>query len=234
MSKLSSKYRVTSYDRLGHGYSTNIKYQFNLRSNSELVKKIVTELKLKQPMIIGHSYGGSIVAQLLTEHYNDKLDYMIIDSPLYKYEASSIYKLLSIPILGKAVGFIANYTIASDQIENGIRSSTINEDGDFLDVMVNERKSIWLQPKVLNSKAKESVNYQHDLMLISNKYKSIKANVILVTGNDDEKTFKSDVNKFSEEVSTDSLIEFTNTGHYIQFDKEENLIELIEKMMIEN
>ncbi len=233
-SKLSENYRVTAFDRLGHGYSTNKKYQYNLPDNAQLVRELISELELNQPMIVGHSYGGSTVAQLLTKHYNDELDYMIIDSPLYDYKSSLIYKLLSLPVLGKAIGLIANYTVAAVLIESGIKSSILTTKGPLLDDIIQERKNIWLQPKVLHSKAKESVNYRHDLRSISDNYESIKANVVIVTGDDPEITFKSDAIKFSEEVTTDTLVVLSNTGHYIQFDKEEAILELIDNVMNEN
>ncbi len=228
---LSKNYRVTVYDRVGHGYSSNKNHEYDLQSSAETVKSIISKLKLKDPMVIGHSYGGSTIAHLIANHYNDDLKYMIIDSPLFDYEADLIYKVLSIPLFGKAIGFLANYTIAEGLIISGIKSSLKNQTEIEMLELIETRKTLWLQPKVLHSKAKESVNYQEDLNGISDKYIDIKSDVILVSGSEDMSTFQSQALRFSELVSTDSLVLLSNTAHYIQFDQGEEIIKLIEETM---
>ena len=227
VNSLAKTYRVTVFDRLGHGYSTKNNYDYHLKDNAALVKRIIQKLNLESPMIIGHSYGGSTVAYLIANHYDDSLKYMIIDSPLFNYEAKYTYKLLSIPLFGKGLGFIANYAIAENQIEHGVKSALVNQNESSLNKLVEERKLIWLQPKVLQSKAKESVNYQSDLNEISTKYSSISSDIIIVTGKDKTKTFRTECENFSDIVPTDSLIILENTGHYVQFDRTEDIIRII-------
>ncbi len=229
--ELSLNYRVTSFDRFGHGYTQSEDYHYTIAENAEFVKALINELNLNDPMIIGHSYGGSIIAHLISDHYNDTLTYMIIDSPLYNYEPSLIYKLLATPIIGKAIGLIANYTIAGGQIESGIIAAVANQTNEQLNRIIEERKQIWLQPKVLHSKAKESINYQNNLNEILPKYKAIASKVIVVSGANKEITFKDDAERFSMEVQTDSLVIISNTGHYIQLDQRDRITELIINQM---
>ncbi|SHG97876.1 alpha/beta fold hydrolase [Flagellimonas flava] len=228
---LAKKYRVTAFDRLGHGYSTHTNYNYQLKDNAELVAQIIKKLDLQSPMIIGHSYGGSTAAYLMTNHYNDSLKYVIIDAPLFTYEVSDTDKLLSIPFLGKGVAFIANYTIAEQPIEDGIKASLANQNKASLQSLVNERKQIWLQPKVLYSNAKESVNYPSDLDKISGKYNTISSDLLIITGEDDKKTYRSECQKFSDLVLTDSLIILKNVGHYIQLDKADDIARIIDEKM---
>lgn len=227
LKSLAGSYRVTAFDRLGHGYSTEKNYHYSLSDNADLVHQVIDKLQLESPMIVGHSYGGSTVANLVANHYNDGLQYMIIDSPLFAYEASKIYKWLSIPIIGKGIGFVANYTIAEKQIEDGVASAFANQSRERVASLTKERKQIWLQPKVLHAKAKESVNYQSGLDEISHKYKGITADVIIVTGENAETTFRSDCQKFSDIVRSDTLVILENTGHYVQFDQTDAIIQLI-------
>lgn len=229
--RLAHKYRVTSYDRLGHGYSTQSGYNYCLKDNADLAKQIIDKLNLEEPMIIGHSYGGSTVAHLLSTHYNDRLRYMIIDAPLFDYNASFTYKLLSLPIIGKPITFIANYTIAEGMIESGVKAAVSNQSSKDLEDIVKLRKDIWLQPKILYSKALESVNYKHDLNKQAPAYKNIKASVTIVTGQNSEKTYLEEAQRFSNSVSTDTLVVLKNTGHYIQLDQEEAIISLIKEKL---
>lgn len=228
---LAKTYRVTAFDRLGHGYSTTKNYTYHLKDNAELVKKIIQKLNLQSPMIVGHSYGGSTIAYLLANHYNDSLKYMIIDSPLFTYPSRIDYQLLSIPLLGKGLAFGANYTLAEQQIEEGLKGAFGNQTQSKLNELINIRKQIWLQPKVLYSKAMESNNGQGDLTEIAVKYGSISSDVLVVTGENDSKTYLSECQKFSNIVQIDSLVIFKNTGHYVQFDQTEAIVRLINDKM---
>lgn len=228
---LSQNFRVTAFDRLGHGFSTKNNYTYHIKDNAELLKRIIEKLDLKSPMIVGHSYGGSTAAYLAATHYNDSLIYIIIDSPLFEYEPSTVLKLLSIPLLGKGIGFVANYTIAENHIEKGVTEAFANQNQEQLIQLIDERKEMWLQPKVLHSKAKESVNYQGDLDKISNKYNSITADITIVTGTDEKKTMKLDCERFHKDVPKSNLIIINKTGHYIQFDQSERIFQIINSKM---
>ena len=138
---------------------------------------------------------------------------------------------MSIPVLGKGITFLANYTIASNQFEKVLNSLFESIPSNQIDMLVKERKEIWGQPKVLYSKSKESVNIQIDLNQISSKYKYIESDITLVTGKHTIMTFRNDCEKFHSEVNKTELVILDKTGHYIQFDKPNEVLEIIRKKM---
>jgi pimeloyl-ACP methyl ester carboxylesterase len=80
---LAKDYRVTVFDRLGHGYSSSKHYNYHLRENVDLVNIIIDSLHLKNPLLVGHSYGGSTLVHYAVHHANEKkLQMIIIDPPL--------------------------------------------------------------------------------------------------------------------------------------------------------
>lgn len=91
---LSKNYRITTFDRLGHGFSSLNKYTYHIEDNAVLVEKLIKQLNLESPLIVGHSYGGSIVAFMAVNSKLKNLEYVIIDSPLYKYKPSKTYQLV--------------------------------------------------------------------------------------------------------------------------------------------
>ena len=58
--KLAEKNRVISIDLLGHGQSGCIGYIHSMEENAEIVKAILSNLKIRKAIIIGHSMGGYV------------------------------------------------------------------------------------------------------------------------------------------------------------------------------
>jgi pimeloyl-ACP methyl ester carboxylesterase len=228
---LSQNYRVTTFDRLGHGFSSSNQYTYHLKDNAILVENLIKKLNLKSPLIVGHSYGGSIVAYMAVNSGQKDISYIIIDSPLYEYKPSKTYKLISTPVLGKGIALFSSYTVADNQIKKGVSSLFKSLEKERINELVKERQPIWSQPKVIYSKSKESVNYQDDLNSISSKYKSIDSKVTIITGRDSISTFRNDCEKLNREIPHSELIIIEKTGHYIQLEKPLNVIEIINERM---
>jgi pimeloyl-ACP methyl ester carboxylesterase len=66
--KLAEKNRVISIDLLGHGDSDCLGYVHSMEENAEIVKAVLSNLKIRKTIIIGHSMGG-YVALALAELY---------------------------------------------------------------------------------------------------------------------------------------------------------------------
>ncbi len=228
---LAQNYRVTAFDRLGHGYSSSNEYTYHIQDNAVLVEQLIVALKLKNPLIVGHSYGGSTAAYMATHSELKDLKYIIIDSPLYRSRSSSIYKLVSTPIIGKGIALLSSFTIAKGRINDGLQSIFKSIHQEKIDELVKERQKIWSQPKVIYSKSKETVNYQDDLNLMSHKYKNITSDITIITGKDASSTLRTDCEKFHGEVKNSELILLDQTGHYIQIDKSQEVLAIIRRKM---
>jgi len=231
LDEFSPEYRVTAFDRLGHGYSSADNYNYRIEDNASLVKDLIHSLNLKNPLLVGHSYGGSTLAHLVSNDRQVSNDIVIIDSPLYEYKPSLIYKCLSLPIVGKGTALIAHYTIAKGQMETGIKKSLKMMSGPALEEVMNQRTNIWLQPKILYSKSKESVHYNDDLESVSEKYSSIKTKITLITGEENAGTFVKDARKFKNDLPSCDLKIIKNTGHYIQLEKPEKVNAIIRQIL---
>jgi len=57
---LSKKNRVLSIDLLGHGQTECLGYVHSMEENAEIVKAILSRLRIRKAVIIGHSMGGYV------------------------------------------------------------------------------------------------------------------------------------------------------------------------------
>ena len=64
----AKKYRLISIDRMGFGYSHFNQAQ-NLQSHSDIINKFLKNIDNNKPVyVIGHSYGGSVVANMAADN----------------------------------------------------------------------------------------------------------------------------------------------------------------------
>ena len=66
--ELSQKYRVITIDLLGHGESGCVGYLHSMEDNAEAVHSVLSKLRIRKAIFIGHSMGG-YVALAVAELY---------------------------------------------------------------------------------------------------------------------------------------------------------------------
>ncbi len=229
---LSTAYRVTAFDRPGHGFSTANTYDYTIKDNVNIVNGIINALRLDSVVVVGHSYGGSIAAHMATMK-NDKVkSYIIVASPLYQFKPEMLYKLSTTPIIGKGFTVLISKTVAYKKIEEGLSNAfggdTAILTGDFMHI----RKQLWSQPKVLYATSSEQVNYNDDLKEISEKYKNINKKVDILVGNKDRKSTFEDCIKLQNDIQNSEILLLENTAHFIQFERTDELLKVIKKHSI--
>lgn len=69
-SNLLKKYNLISIDRIGFGYS-NFNHPQNLKVQSNVVSNFINAIKNNKPIyLVGHSYGGPLVASIAAQNKN--------------------------------------------------------------------------------------------------------------------------------------------------------------------
>ena len=226
---LSKNNRVTVFDRPGHGFSTANNYNYTLKANADIANQLIQQLDLNHVIVVGHSYGGSIVANLATIG-NDKIkSFIIVASPLYQFYPETLFKIATAPVIGKGFTTFIATTSASEKIEEGLLHAFAGNRKILTSNFLNIRKQLWSQPKVFYAIAKEQVNYAKDLNEISSKYKNIKKKVDILIGNKDRETTIEDCKRLKNDIPNAEILVLENTAHYIQFEKTNALLGIINK-----
>ncbi len=70
---LSAHYQVTAIDFPGFGLSEEPIEPFALSQYAELIEAFILHLGLKNPVVIGHSFGGRVAIKLSPKHLYEKL-----------------------------------------------------------------------------------------------------------------------------------------------------------------
>lgn len=75
--ELTKKHRVITIDLLGHGQTESLGYVHSMEDNADMVHEVLSELRIRKAVLIGHSMGGYI-ALAFAELYPDTLKGLVL------------------------------------------------------------------------------------------------------------------------------------------------------------
>lgn len=73
----SKKYRIITIDLLGHGETEPLGYVHSMEDNADVVHAVLSELKIRKAVFVGHSMGG-YVALAFAELYADNVKGIVL------------------------------------------------------------------------------------------------------------------------------------------------------------
>jgi pimeloyl-ACP methyl ester carboxylesterase len=221
---LAGAFRLTAYDRPGHGYSGDAgrySYQFN----ADTALALIDALKLQHVIVVGHSYGGPIALAMALRAPAAVDAYVTLDSSYFRPRAPQpSYRLIAIPWLGMGVAALASASIAPSKIRAGLQRvfGARNPPESF----VAERTRIWSCAKVTHALALESLHAADELAALSPRYPSIHAPLYIVAEADDPRRVAG-AKHLQRDVIGAQLRLLPDTGHYLQIEKPVEVAEVI-------
>lgn len=75
--EFSKKNRVITIDLLGHGQSDCSGYIHSMEEQADMVAEVLSQLKIKKAILIGHSMGG-YVALAFAELYSERIKALVL------------------------------------------------------------------------------------------------------------------------------------------------------------
>jgi pimeloyl-ACP methyl ester carboxylesterase len=231
ISSLSSNYRVTLYDRPGHGYSSAEKIGYNLEHNANIALGLINELHLENVIVVGHSYGGSVIMALAVRNPHQIKAFIPVAGATYLIEdIEPIYSLIRIPIIGRGFTAVASSFIGPAMIKDGLNEAFHPNEDIIPEGFIDTRVKIWLQTKVLVSTAREELNLNSDLEKIIPDYGNISKKFFIIHGDNDLFVPKGDSLKLHKIIRNSKLLILSNTGHQVQYARPDILIRTINEV----
>ena len=135
--RLEKDASITIVDLPGHGESSEPKSALTIYDYSEIVKELLDKLKIKKPILVGHSFGGRVSICYAAKYDTEKL--ILLGAPCIRknQKVSAKTKMLKglkkVPLLNKLEG-VAKKHIGSRDYRNAspvmreILVNTVNED----------------------------------------------------------------------------------------------------------
>lgn len=135
--RLQKNHRITILDFPGFGESEEPKIALTVYDYCEILEELLKKLKVKKPVIMGHSFGGRIAIIYASRNEVEKV--VLFGSPCIRKEVKPSLKLRmlkslkKIPGINKLEGFAKNHMGSRDyknasEIMKKILVNVVNED----------------------------------------------------------------------------------------------------------
>ena len=134
---LCKKFRITILDLPGFGESDEPKEALTIYDYADVVKRLLDKLKIKNPILIGHSFGGRIAIVYASKYETEKV--VLLGAPCVRekekesLKVKMLKKLKKVPVLSNFEEFAKKH-IGSEDYKNAspimreILVNTVNED----------------------------------------------------------------------------------------------------------
>ena len=230
ISQLSKKYRVTAFDRPGHGFSSANKLKYNLAQNADFAFALIDKLKLNNPVVVGHSYGGSTVVEM-AERNTSNVKAFVSVSPVTssRGKPDTIFYILKTPVIGPASAWLVKLFTGCSMIREGLEDAFNPNQKDMPQVFAENRCMIFSQPKVIKTLSREEMTMRADVNRMTPLYGNIKKPLFIVHGESDKVVPVADGMLLHKTVPGSKLILYKNTGHMVQYAKPSELIGVIKE-----
>jgi pimeloyl-ACP methyl ester carboxylesterase len=219
MPELAKHYRVTAFDRIGHGYSAAPPVKANIASNAHYTSRLIQELGLRDVIVVAHSYGGSIALKLAVEQTSQIKGYVLLAPAAYSLVSTRpIEHVLATPAIGKGLLFLLRPMIAESMLRDGLLISLSPNISLFDTSFIDFRINMWNDTGILHTRVQQTSTVTDELNTISAAYAQIKKPVYVLLGKQEPYADIAEGSKRVVQVVPNSkLVLLDNTGHYLQY-----------------
>ena len=181
----SDKYRITILDLPGFGESDEPKTTWKIDDYEALLEEFIKELKIKKPIVIGHSFGGRLAIRYSADNPIEKL--VLFGSPCIRIQESLPLKVRILKSIKKLPG--------------------MNSLGEYMKKYIGSRDYKAASP-VMRQTLVEVVNED-----LSSYAKRIKAPTLLIWGENDTEAPLNEAKELEKIMLDAALIVLPGT-HY--------------------
>ena len=195
-----TNYHITILDFPGFGESSEPSKALTIYDYVDILEELLKELKIKNPIVMGHSFGGRVAIVYASRNNIDKL--VLFGAPCVRHERKSakesiLKKIKKIPGMNKIGDYMKKY-IGSEDYRNAspiMRETLVNT--------VNED--------------------------LSNCAKKIECSTLLIWGTNDQAAPIEDAKELEKLLKDGALIELPGYTHYAYLEALPQVVNILNK-----
>ncbi len=213
------QYRVTSFDRIGHGYSAMATEKATISSNAKFTSALIRALNLKNVILVGHSYGGSIALKMALNKDPNIHSLVLLAPAAYSLAPTSkLEHILSTPVFGLGLLRLFRPFIAESRLRKGLNASLEPNQSLAPDDFIEKRIALWNNPGVLFTRTQQTNEVTAELNAMQAHYHAIKLPVsILIGDKENHQDISLGCRLLEKNIKYSQLIEIKDAGHYLQY-----------------
>lgn len=214
---LARNYRVMAFDLPGHGLTKMPgDATGTIQEQAVTLHEALTVLGVRNPILVGHSWGGSIALAYAVLYPHDLAALVLLAPAAYsdhRHDAPSGF-LLRIPLLSDVCLALFKPLFGRQLLKNGLKEAFAPDPvpAEYLKAVA----SVWLDLKHLKAFIKHDAMLDSGLKALSPHYRKIGVRVIIVTG-DSDLSVSPQRNAFElhRAIPNSDLVVIPRAGHQI-------------------
>ena len=227
---ISSRYQAVAFDRPGHGHSERPNHRpITVEVQAEMLRATLTQLGLERPIVVGHSWGGSL-ALVYALQFPDEISGAVLLAPA-AYESddgvSFLSKLPGWPVIGDVLNFLFTPLLSAWLVRTDIAKAFAPDPvpKKYLRHVLAE----WTRPKKVKWYSVDDALLNESLPKFAERYPEINVPVVIVTGDADQIVpAEQNAERLYRALPQSHLNLLPKTGHQIPFTRPEAVLAAID------
>lgn len=214
--RLSQSYYVVAFDRPGHGYSER---QDSVRTTVEvqalIIRDALQKLSLTKPVLVGHSWGGSLVLAAAVAYGKDLAGIVLLAPAAYPSVSIEWWSLFPhLPLIGNFVVNRLTPFLGRAVVRKSLKQAYAPQDvqQDYMERSLE----LWMKPDHIRASAYDERTLGASLAVLSEHYREIQIPVVIVTGSAD-RLLNPEAHAYPlhKTIKNSKLIVLPETGHQL-------------------
>ena len=216
---IASKYHALAFDRPGHGASGNPSHGVATpQVQAALLHKALKELNITHPIIVAHSWSGSMGLSYALQ-FPDDLSALVMDAGM-AYDtkqgaARPSYYAVKAPVIGTVLAFVYKY-VGYNDVKKQLETAFYPEPApkEYVDKFCQQL----FRMSQLKAAARDEVTLNASLKKMKSQYHSLNLPVVIICG-DEDKLVTPSLHSYPlhEELPKSKLIVVKHAGHELSF-----------------
>ncbi len=230
---LAGRAEMLFVDRPGHGYSERGGAEnANPEGQADAIAALLDKRKIGKAIIIGHSFGGAIVAAFAVRHPDKVAGLLFISAATHPWPGGVewYYNLANLPVLGP----LFCHTLATPagllQIEDGVRYVFAPNSAPPAYAEETALKLV-LRPANFCNNARDVANLHDAVVRMQPRYQEIRAKTVIITGDSDDIVYEEIHSRgLKRDIAGSELIWIRHLGHKPDYIATDIAVAAIEKI----
>lgn len=229
--RLSQKYFVVAFDRPGHGYSERQdSVQTTVEAQALIIRDALQKLSLKKPVLVGHSWGGSLALAAAVAYGNELAGIVLLAPAAYPSVRTEWWALLPhLPVIGNIIVNTLTPLLGRTVVRKSLKRAY--DPQDVQQEYVEQSLELWMKPDRVRACAYDERTLGASLSALSEHYRDIEIPVVIVTGAGDRLLDPEEhAYQLHRTIKHSKLIVLPKTGHQVPQTRPDAVISAIDSV----
>lgn len=203
---VAAGYRVVAFDNRGFGFSDKPAHGYSNAAYSHLIVSLLDSLGIASAVLVGHSMGGAIAAEVAIAHPDRVRGMVLIDAAGFGIRWPGVLKMARWPLLGAVMT-----TFRGRWITGRIVRSTFADPGKVTAADVDQYYAPVPDPDY--GRALRGVLREFRFDTLGGRLGSVQTPTLILWGDADRWIALGDGSRFARELPRSEFVVLERTGH---------------------